>query len=92
MIILRATNTDVRFKDPLVHLGGCLTVGLQIEDPVKQQDGVHWSLPLANLRYYGDPVLSQRAAVSDASRMTFAELAQWPSEVSSANGVDMERT
>ena len=75
LIVLRATNTDVRFKDSLVPHGGCLTIGLKIEDPKKKKDGVYWSLSLANLRYYGDPVISQRAAVPDSSRLTFEQLA-----------------
>lgn len=76
LVVTRGANTDVRFADPLIPCGGTLTIGLQMEDDMKRQDGVSWCLSLANLRYYGDPVTSHRAVVPDASRMSFAELAQ----------------
>lgn len=76
LVIVRGANADVRFKDPLILCGGCLTIGLQMENEEKMQDGVHWSLSLANLRYYGDPVVLHRAVVPDASRLSFSELAQ----------------
>ncbi|KAL9617888.1 MAG: hypothetical protein Q9160_007376 [Pyrenula sp. 1 TL-2023] len=76
LILVKGANVDVRFKDPLISSGGCLTIGLQMEDEAKGFDGVHWSLSLANLRYYGDPVVSHRAVVPDGSRLSFAELAQ----------------
>ena len=76
IIVVRAINTDVHFKDPLIGRGGCLTIGLELEDVARKDDGVYWSLPLANLRYYGDPVISERTAARDASRISFTELAQ----------------
>ncbi|KAF8541076.1 hypothetical protein BDD12DRAFT_950044 [Trichophaea hybrida] len=63
-------------SDPLVAPGGLVTIGLQTE--VGSQDGsgdgIYWSLPLGNLRYYGDPVQSVRYLVSDASKITFTQL------------------
>ena len=76
LIVLRGAKADVRFKDHLVPFGGCLTLGLQLEDEAKMHSGVHWSLSLANLRFYGDPIHVQRTVVRDASRLTFFELSQ----------------
>ncbi|RYN89798.1 hypothetical protein AA0120_g6212 [Alternaria tenuissima] len=61
-------------KDELVPQGGRLTVGLE-KGNEDMPDGVHWSLYLEDLRYYGDPVLRQRSAGSDTARVTFDEFA-----------------
>ena len=76
LLISRGAKADVHFNDHLIPFGGCLTLGLQLEDETHMQNGVYWSLSLANLRYYGDPVHVKRAAVPDASRMSFFELSQ----------------
>ncbi|KAI0534981.1 hypothetical protein GGR58DRAFT_29642 [Xylaria digitata] len=59
-------------NDVLVSPGGRLTVGLEDADP-ESAISVHWSLSLANLRFYGDPVLAA-SHVRDASRISFKEL------------------
>ncbi|KAI1747770.1 hypothetical protein F4782DRAFT_535045 [Xylaria castorea] len=59
-------------NDMLVSPGGRLTVGLEDADP-ESTVGVHWSLSLANLRYYGDPVFAT-SHMSDASRISFQDL------------------
>ncbi|KAK9415679.1 hypothetical protein SUNI508_10157 [Seiridium unicorne] len=46
-------------NDPLVSLGGILTIGLQLERETVP-GGVFWSLPLGHLRYYGGPVRSEK--------------------------------
>ncbi|PQE24524.1 hypothetical protein CJF32_00007547 [Rutstroemia sp. NJR-2017a WRK4] len=56
--------------DELVSPGGKLTIGLESADP-ESQDGVHWSLYLEHLRFYGDPVLRQRTAGSDTTKVSF---------------------
>ncbi|KAI0895956.1 hypothetical protein F4806DRAFT_502786 [Annulohypoxylon nitens] len=59
-------------RDSLVAPGGQLTVGLEDANPSSAL-GVYWSLSLANLRFYGDPVLSTSNA-NNASRVTFQDL------------------
>lgn len=73
LIVLGSDPVNVHQQDPLVADGGVLTIGLQTEDP-DRQEGVFWSLSLAHLRYYGDPLTSSRAACSDASRLSFEDL------------------
>ncbi|KAI1816613.1 hypothetical protein GGS20DRAFT_199952 [Poronia punctata] len=58
-------------KDSLVHRGGRLTLGLEDADPLSSQ-GVYWSLSLAKLNYYGDPVHTTRHRM-DESRVSFSE-------------------
>ena len=67
------STAETRQEDPLIALGGTVTIGLQI---VEQNDGpgVYWSLPLAHVRYYGDPVVSERSTNSDLSRIPFDDL------------------
>ncbi|KAL9612539.1 MAG: hypothetical protein Q9167_002878 [Letrouitia subvulpina] len=65
--------TLVRQHDSTFHSGGILTVGLQ--KPDQQHTGVYWSLPLAHLRYYGEPVVSARSMDSATrSRLSLTEL------------------
>ena len=74
LVILRSEITTIHFKDPLINTGSSLTIGLQIEDPERKQDGLYWSLSLSHLRYYGNPIASERAATRDASRLSFQDL------------------
>ncbi|XDG08355.1 hypothetical protein ABKA04_007970 [Annulohypoxylon sp. FPYF3050] len=59
-------------RDSLVFPGGQLTVGLEDANP-SSTAGVYWSLSLASLRFYGDPVLATSNA-KDASRVTFPNM------------------
>jgi hypothetical protein len=52
-----------------------LTIGLQMERN-DDSKGVYWSLSLARLRYYGDPVLTRRSLARDSSRIHFEQLMQ----------------
>lgn len=61
-------KTDQR--DVLIHRGGTLTLG--IEDT--RRDGVYWSLPLAHLRYYADPVQLEACLHSRVSRVSIDQL------------------
>ncbi|PQE25498.1 hypothetical protein CJF30_00000210 [Rutstroemia sp. NJR-2017a BBW] len=65
-----AKSKTIRQHDELVAPGGKLTIGLESADP-ENQDGVHWSLYLEHLRFYGDPVLRQRTAGSDTTKVSF---------------------
>jgi hypothetical protein len=68
-IIVHGSSTKtISMKDPLIHPGGKLTLGL--ENLHDNHVGVCWSLPLAHLMYYGDPVLSRRSISQDSSRVS----------------------
>ena len=59
--------------DPIFASGGILTIGLEARD--SQHKGVSWSLPLACLRYYGEPVMASCSVNShEGSRLTLEEL------------------
>lgn len=74
IIVLGDTVAAVGLKDPLVASGGSLTIGLNDADRSGDKSGVYWSLSLAHLRYYGDPVVSSRSVGNDPSRITFEQL------------------
>lgn len=68
-------TADIQFHDPLVQPGGVITLGLQRANSMG--DGVHWSLSLSHLRYYGDAVAVERSIGSigsDDGRLTLPEL------------------
>ena len=71
MVVLGSEEKLVRQQDSLITEGGYLTVGLESANPHDGNEGVYWSLSLAHLRFYGDPVLAHRYVGNDASRVTF---------------------
>jgi hypothetical protein len=64
--------TNVKFGDHIVNHGGVVTLGLNREGSA--DSGVHWSLALSHLRFYGDPVAVERCIGSDNGRLTLPEL------------------
>lgn len=72
VIVLGSASRELCQRDPLITNGGVLTVGLQTSDPEASQ-GVHWSLSLAHLRYYGSPVMARAAVDAESSRLTFPQ-------------------
>ncbi|KAH8809362.1 hypothetical protein F5884DRAFT_901460 [Xylogone sp. PMI_703] len=74
MIALGTSSTEIKQKDPLVNPGGIITFGLQGITP-ESTGGVYWSLPLAYVRYYGDPVQSEGYISSDSSRVSMSQFA-----------------
>ncbi|KAJ0413282.1 hypothetical protein BJY00DRAFT_64185 [Aspergillus carlsbadensis] len=73
LIVLNRKALDISQGDELVHGGGIATISvLTSSDPHDKQDGVYWSLPLANLRYYGT-VQRERSSFHD-SRVSLSEL------------------
>ena len=88
IVVLGETVASVTFNDPLIAEGACLTVGLQNRDEDEGR-GVYWSLSLAHLRYYGEPVTSTRSTGCDPSRVPFShlELAVLGSVLGGWNGV-----
>ncbi|ERF76601.1 hypothetical protein EPUS_08720 [Endocarpon pusillum Z07020] len=69
-----ARPAEVRHNDPLIAPGGILTLGLEMSSGGKDV-GVTWSLPLAYLRYYGQPVIASGSIdTAEKSRITLEEL------------------
>lgn len=81
MVVLGATATEIKSGDPLFKHTGMLTLGLSYvgrkqegEAPPAEEEGIYWSLPLAHLRYYGQPVVSKSALNVNHSHLTLSEL------------------
>ncbi|KAL6918481.1 hypothetical protein FSST1_009976 [Fusarium sambucinum] len=62
----------VHQKDPLVPESGMLTIGLQGPSG-SEGNGLHWSLPLAHLRFYGGPVQRSQAISCEGARLNLVE-------------------
>lgn len=89
MVVLGKQNQEILQHDDLIALGGVLTIGLQGVNH-KAAEGVSWSLSLAHLRYYGQPVLASGSVSSDSGRITFQQMCQVAlGNVISSWGVDM---
>ena len=67
MIVHGPTTKSIEQDDSLVPEGSLTTLGLQGNAEFNQ--GIYWSLPLAHLRFYGDPIQSSRSTGYDASRV-----------------------
>ena len=63
----------VKQNDSLLQHAGVLTFGIEGQLPDDDYDGVRWTLPVAHLRYYGDPVQQKRSLGSSSVRLTIAE-------------------
>jgi hypothetical protein len=80
LIVLGSTATEVKNDDPLFSPEGVLTLGLSYvgrkkeETPQGGEDGIYWSLPLARLRFYGQPVQSSSALSINHARLTLSDL------------------
>ena len=69
MIILGKVTAETKQGDSLIAPGGIVTIGLQGVDG-HQDRGVYWSLPLAHVRFYGDPVKAEGSITLDSSRVS----------------------
>ncbi|TRX88479.1 hypothetical protein FHL15_010669 [Xylaria flabelliformis] len=67
--ILDPATKMVHQKDPLVPAPGILTIGLNWHGDTHDK-GLQWSLPLAHLRYYGDPVVRTSKITKQGSRLS----------------------
>lgn len=68
-ILMANTDTYIKQADALVVSGGIITIGLENKDG--RASGVFWSLPLAQAKYYGDPVVAKRHLGVGDSRVSF---------------------
>ncbi|KAK6359378.1 hypothetical protein TWF696_000538 [Orbilia brochopaga] len=75
LLVLDTKNIRVQQKDLLVRQAGILTIRFQ-HMPSTEEEGVKWSLPLAHLKYYGEPVLASRHLSLAGSRLSIEEFFQ----------------
>ena len=75
MLVEGHQRTEILQRDNLINQGGLITLGLASADP-NRDDGIYWSLPLAHLRYYGDPVIRSASAGDQSSRVSIDQLQQ----------------
>jgi hypothetical protein len=73
LIVLGASSAEIKQNDALVYTGGIITIGLR-GNHLESTGGVSWSLPLAYVRYYGDPVQAERSIDSDSSHVPMDQL------------------
>ena len=72
MVVHGSLTKKIEQRDQLVPTGTMITLGL--ESIAEADMGVYWSLPLASLRFYGDPVRSIRSTGHDSSRIPAEQL------------------
>ena len=75
MVVVGGLAVAPRQADHLIAPGGDITVGLQGIDQ-DDSSGVHWSLSLTHVRYYGDPVKSRGSTNSGLSRILIDDIWQ----------------
>jgi hypothetical protein len=66
-------TTLIEQNDELVQKGGLITVGMQNADPNKHR-GISWTIPLAQLQYYGKPETLMRSVGEQSLRVSFGSL------------------
>ena len=72
MVVHGTVTKEIRQNDDLFPIGSLISLGLESDEGIDQ--GVFWSIPLAHLRYYGDPVKSSRCTGHDAARISVDQL------------------
>ena len=72
MVVHGSVIKKIQLNDQLVPAGTMITLGLESMEGADM--GVYWSLPLAHLRFYGDPVQSLRSTGRDASRVSAEQM------------------
>ena len=73
LMVVKPHPKTLSQKDPLLTSCGILTVGLRRAE--EEQEGISWSLPLAQLRHYGMPV-SRKHSFNSQQRLTLEEFSQ----------------
>ena len=72
MVVHGTETKKIEQKDDLCPKGGVVTLGLESVEGADK--GIYWSLPLAHLRYYGDPVQSSRSTGANALHVSMDQL------------------
>jgi hypothetical protein len=70
LAVLREENKHVVQCDKLVPKGGLVTIGLH-GCKTRNESGITWTMPLAQMRYYGDPIRSTRSIGTKSLRVSF---------------------
>lgn len=73
MAYLGRETTVVEQNDGLVQKGGLITVGMQNADSNRHR-GISWTMPLAQLQYYGKPETLIRSVGEESLRVSFGSL------------------
>ena len=73
LYILSTTALLADFDDPVVKGGGLVTIGMSTKSS-EQNLGIEWSLPLARMRSYGDPVVATHLLQDSSSKITMEEV------------------
>jgi hypothetical protein len=63
MLVLGPQTKEVKQHDELIPTGTLVTAGLQHR--TSTTGGVFWSLPLAHIRFYGDPIMVRSSTMSE---------------------------
>ncbi|KAH9210642.1 hypothetical protein DL95DRAFT_307664 [Leptodontidium sp. 2 PMI_412] len=66
-------TTMVYLNDDLVQRGGMITVGMQNASP-NEHKGISWTMPLAQLQFYGKPEALKRIIGEQSVRVSFGHL------------------
>lgn len=72
MAVLSEVMTRVEQNDSLLN-GSLITFSAHISPATEDSAGVFWSLPMAHMRYYSPPIVSQGRLTSDTSRVSMDE-------------------
>ena len=72
-IVLGKETASTSQKDPLIAPGSTVTLGLQGVEPENSR-GVYWSLPLAHVRFYGEPTASEGSVTSGSTRISMDDI------------------
>jgi len=72
MTVFGPKITEISMKDELIQTGGVLSLGLS-SSTKETSPGVYWCLSLTFMRYYGQPVRSERQLLVNPKRITFPQ-------------------
>lgn len=72
LFVFGEASHEIVQNDPLVSRGGIISLGLHSSK--EESDGIWWSLPLAYMRFYGEPVVSTRHSGIGQAQVTFHQL------------------
>lgn len=73
MVILDEQTTHIIQKDETIKGGGLVTIGMR-GPKMGLSTGITWTMPLAQLRYYGEPVFSTRSIGTESLRLSFNDI------------------
>jgi hypothetical protein len=71
--VLSDGTTHIVQKDDLIREGGLITIRMQGAQR-KNEGGISWTMPLAQMKNYGKPVLSTRSISAKSLRVSFGDL------------------